>query len=91
MWFWSKDPTKDFPYDITEVIAGPDEKSIWTLHKGKKRVSRMNNRPEPETVTCVVSCDRVLVILFQSFDLMQNLAEKRISSERKLLQSVLKH
>lgn len=39
MWFWTKDPTKDFPYDITDVTTGLEEKTIWTLHKGKKKVS----------------------------------------------------
>ncbi|XP_069116856.1 N-terminal kinase-like protein [Argopecten irradians] len=38
MWsFFSRDPTKDFQYEILEVVPGLEEKSIWTLHKGKKK------------------------------------------------------
>lgn len=40
MWsFWSRDPTKDFGYEIGEIAAEYEEKSIWVLHKGKKKVS----------------------------------------------------
>ena len=40
MWsFFSRDPTKDFPYEISEPISGLDDKSIWTLHKAKKKGS----------------------------------------------------
>lgn len=39
MWsFFSRDPTKDFPYEIGDVIEGLNGKSIWTLHKAKKKV-----------------------------------------------------
>lgn len=40
MWsFFSRDPTKDFSYEISpEKVPGLDDKSIWTLHKGKKKV-----------------------------------------------------
>ncbi|XP_067680899.1 N-terminal kinase-like protein [Haliotis asinina] len=38
MWsFFSRDPTKDFNYDIGEKVPGLEEKSIWTLYSGKKR------------------------------------------------------
>lgn len=38
MWsFFSRDPTKDFNFDIGEVI-GLDDKSVWTLRRGKKKV-----------------------------------------------------
>ncbi|ESO87716.1 hypothetical protein LOTGIDRAFT_219908 [Lottia gigantea] len=38
MWsFFSRDPTKDFNYDIGEPVPGLEGKSIWTLHNGKKR------------------------------------------------------
>jgi SCY1-like protein 1 len=38
MWsFWSRDPTKDFGYEIGDIITN-DEKSIWVLHRGKKKV-----------------------------------------------------
>lgn len=37
--FWSKDPSKDFPFDVTDTVQGLSEgKSIWTLHRGKRRV-----------------------------------------------------
>jgi SCY1-like protein 1 len=36
MWsFFSRDSTKDFNYEIGEAIDGFNEKSIWSLHKGK--------------------------------------------------------
>ncbi|XP_048733634.2 N-terminal kinase-like protein isoform X2 [Ostrea edulis] len=38
MWsFFSRDPAKDFHYDIGEKITGLENKSIWTLHYGKKK------------------------------------------------------
>ncbi|XP_033736298.1 N-terminal kinase-like protein isoform X2 [Pecten maximus] len=38
MWsFFSRDPTKDFHYEILEIVPGLEEKSIWTLHNGKKK------------------------------------------------------
>ncbi|XP_043254751.1 N-terminal kinase-like protein [Colletes gigas] len=40
MWsFFSRDPTKDFPYEIGEPVSGLDDKSVWTLHKAKKKGS----------------------------------------------------
>ncbi|CAH1793037.1 unnamed protein product [Owenia fusiformis] len=40
MWsFFSRDPTKDFPYDIGEIVPGIEDKSIWSLHEGKKKAS----------------------------------------------------
>lgn len=39
MWsFFSRDPSKDFPYDVGELIASSPEETIWSLHKGKKKV-----------------------------------------------------
>lgn len=39
MWsLFSRDPTKDFPYEIGEVVDGLDGKSIWTLYRAKKKV-----------------------------------------------------
>lgn len=38
MWsFFSRDSSKDFPYDIGEPVAGFDNYSIWTLHKAKRK------------------------------------------------------
>ncbi|KAK0164096.1 hypothetical protein PV328_002760 [Microctonus aethiopoides] len=38
MWsLFSRDPTKDFPYEIGEVVDGLDGKSIWTLYRAKKK------------------------------------------------------
>lgn len=58
MWFWTKDPAKDFPYEVTDVTSGLEEKSIWTLHKGKKKVcvqliesSVTNNQVNRDRVT----------------------------------------
>lgn len=41
MWsFFSRDPTKDFPYEIGEPVSGLNDKSVWSLHKGKKRATQ---------------------------------------------------
>lgn len=38
MWsFFSRDSSKDFPYDIGEPVAGFEAHSIWTLHKAKRK------------------------------------------------------
>lgn len=38
MWsFFSRDPAKDFPYDLGEPVPGLTDKSVWSLHRGKKR------------------------------------------------------
>ncbi|KAL3874122.1 hypothetical protein ACJMK2_037177 [Sinanodonta woodiana] len=38
MWsLFSRDPAKDFNYEILEKVPGLEEKSIWTLHNGKKK------------------------------------------------------
>ncbi|KAG7200109.1 hypothetical protein KM043_000554 [Ampulex compressa] len=40
MWsFFSRDPTKDFPYDIGEPIPGLEDRSLWTLHRAKRKGS----------------------------------------------------
>ena len=52
MWgLFSKDPTKDFPYDSVEQMGQVHlvNKSVWTLHKGK-------NRSTQEPVS-IFSCD----------------------------------
>jgi len=39
MWsFFSRDPSKDFPFDIGESVGGLEDRSIWRLHKAKKKV-----------------------------------------------------
>lgn len=39
MWaFFSRDASKDFPYDIGDIVSEASDESIWSLHKGKKRV-----------------------------------------------------
>lgn len=38
MWsFFSRDPSKDFNFEIGEVVPGFSDKSVWTLHKGKRK------------------------------------------------------
>ncbi|XP_063221892.1 N-terminal kinase-like protein isoform X1 [Bacillus rossius redtenbacheri] len=38
MWsFFSRDPSKDFPYEISEPVPGLEATSVWTLHKAKKK------------------------------------------------------
>lgn len=40
MWsFFSRDPTKDFPYEIGEPVDGFEGKSLWTLHRAKRKGS----------------------------------------------------
>lgn len=39
MWsFFSRDPAKDFNFEIGELVPSLEDKSIWALHKGKKKV-----------------------------------------------------
>lgn len=43
MWsFFSRDSTKDFPYEIGEPVAGLESQSIWTLHKAKRKGTNSN-------------------------------------------------
>lgn len=38
MWsFFSRDSSKDFPYDIGEQVQGFDQRSIWSLHRAKRK------------------------------------------------------
>lgn len=38
MWsFFSRDSTKDFPYEIGELVPGLESKSIWSLHKARRK------------------------------------------------------
>ncbi|KAL0270408.1 UNVERIFIED_CONTAM: hypothetical protein PYX00_007828 [Menopon gallinae] len=38
MWsFFSRDPSKDFAFEIGEPVPGLEDKSLWTLHKAKKK------------------------------------------------------
>lgn len=40
MWsFFARDPAKDFGYEVGEIVPGLEAKSIWQLHKGKKKVT----------------------------------------------------
>ncbi|KAK7504801.1 hypothetical protein BaRGS_00003829 [Batillaria attramentaria] len=40
MWgLFSRDPTKDFNYEVGEKVPGLEDKSLWTLHYGKKKGS----------------------------------------------------
>jgi SCY1-like protein 1 len=40
MWsFFSRDPTKDFPYEVGEQVKGIEDKSIWSLHEGKHKTT----------------------------------------------------
>lgn len=42
MWsFFSRDPAKDFAYDIGEKVPGFEDSSSWSLHDGKRKVSRL--------------------------------------------------
>lgn len=38
MWsFFSRDSSKEFPYEIGDSVASLDAKSIWSLHKAKRK------------------------------------------------------
>lgn len=37
MWLFGHHPSKDFGFEIGEPLPGLQEKSVWTLHKGKKK------------------------------------------------------
>ncbi|XP_039267471.2 N-terminal kinase-like protein [Styela clava] len=40
MWsIFSRDPTKDFAFEVGEKISGLDDQSIWTLHKGTRKAN----------------------------------------------------
>ncbi|GLH15166.1 N-terminal kinase-like protein [Gryllus bimaculatus] len=40
MWsLFARDPSKDFPYEISEPVQGLEDKSVWSLHQGKKKGS----------------------------------------------------
>ncbi|XP_054759531.2 N-terminal kinase-like protein [Lytechinus pictus] len=40
MWsFLSRDPTRSFPFEIGEKVDGLEDKSIWTLHHGKRKAN----------------------------------------------------
>ncbi|CAH1262011.1 SCYL1 [Branchiostoma lanceolatum] len=40
MWsFFSRDPAANFAFEIGDVVPGLEEKSIWTLHKGKRKAN----------------------------------------------------
>jgi SCY1-like protein 1 len=50
MWsFFSRDPAKDFPYEIGEPVDGLN-KSIWSLHKAKRK-----------TVIIILTCFILLI------------------------------
>ena len=39
MWsFFSRDPTKDFAYEIGDKVSGLEDRSLWILHQGKRKV-----------------------------------------------------
>lgn len=39
MWsFFSRDPSKDFAFEIGEPISVLEDKSLWTLHRARKKV-----------------------------------------------------
>lgn len=49
MWsFFSRDPTKDFAYEVGDKVLGLDDKSIWALHEGKHKVNVLTERPQPK-------------------------------------------
>ena len=44
MWsIFSRDPSKDFGYELGEIVTNFDGQSVWTLVKGSKKVSFQKN------------------------------------------------
>ncbi len=40
MWsLFSRDPAKDFPFEIGDKVLDFEERSIWNLHEGKHKVA----------------------------------------------------
>lgn len=38
MWsFFSRDTSKDFPYEIGELVPGLEARSIWSLHRARRK------------------------------------------------------
>ncbi|XP_014213325.1 N-terminal kinase-like protein [Copidosoma floridanum] len=54
MWLFSRDPTKDFPYEIGESVTGLDNKSIWSLHKAKRKGTALAGATGGEEVSVFV-------------------------------------
>jgi len=55
MWsFFSRDPTKDFAYEIGEPISYDSDRVLWKLHKGKKKVR--------DCLVCVIDVVDVCVL-----------------------------
>ena len=45
MWsFFSRDPAKDFAYEIGEKVPDLEDKSLWTLHEAKHKVQSVSFR-----------------------------------------------
>lgn len=43
MWsFFGRDPSKDFSYEIGDIVVNFENKSLWALHKGRKKGSLDN-------------------------------------------------
>ena len=42
MWsFFSRDPAKDFAFDVGEPVKGLEDRSFWRIHKGLKKVCNL--------------------------------------------------
>lgn len=54
MWgLFSRDPLKDFAYEVGERVSGFDGKSIWSLHSGKKKVTNFTYFIVLHEVLCI--------------------------------------
>lgn len=54
MWsFFSRDSAKDFPYEIGDPVQQFDSRSIWSLHRGKRKGGGGGSNP-PEEVSVFV-------------------------------------
>lgn len=56
MWsFFSRDPAKDFAYEIGEKVEGLEGKSLWALHEAKHKVGLYIFSVATVTVTVTVT------------------------------------
>ncbi|KAL1501027.1 hypothetical protein ABEB36_006432 [Hypothenemus hampei] len=70
MWsFFSRDPSKDFNFEIGDRVPEFDKRSVWTLHKGKRKleiaksaVKRLKTLRHPSILTYIDSLETEKVL-----------------------------
>lgn len=52
MWFFARDPVRDFPFELSPEPAEGGPPGPWTLHSGRKKVSAVSlRRPRPTSAS----------------------------------------